>query len=613
MATATESAPRNHLADKPENSMGGRNLSIITPTIQMSAPPDDPMDITSGNSSSSSSNSNSNSINNNATMSAPSNSDSLPPPKSPVEDTLNAQAAPNGRPQLSSANDQLSPDNIIMPAPAAAAPAVHQPKIVQTAFIHKLYNMLEDKSIQHLISWSPTSESFVMQPSQEFSKVLAQYFKHTNISSFVRQLNMYGFHKVSDVFHHGAPDATIWEFKHGNGNFKRGDLVSLREIKRRASRHSLVHREYSNNQKAPPSQPGTPAEPMPPMQEVQGGDPRLNNIEHTLYDLSTRLQRHEENAQFMHIKHQAIMDTVSRLLQFNHDLSRAVLALAPSPDNPIHHDVSSLQGQVQRQMEEFRSLDEPHGSVFASTRPYFSNVENAPVSPRQMPQDDPRRSGPTLTVPGQPPRLLTYNNYRPAVPSNLSISTPGRRPFGSTSGNSTGTSPSSLRPHPPPPPSHPLSSVDLHPGLARRHTSADIRAAGWQGNPPPPNPPPTFSGPPSSQWPSSPSRLGLSEDQRIRDSFSHYSLQSASHPRSRPASPPPPPTFSTNGGGDTFGNWSWNSAGRDNKNLSVRDHSAPPTRRGSMAHILNPTDTAERDDEDEDPRGDEDRKRKRLI
>jgi len=34
-----------------------------------------------------------------------------------------------------------------------------------------------------------------------------------------------------------------------------------------------------------------------------------------------------------------------------------------------------------------------------------------------------------------------------------------------------------------------------------------------------------------------------------------------------------------------------------------------------MAHILNPTDTAERADEDEasaDPRGDDDRKRKRV-
>jgi hypothetical protein len=127
----------------------------------------------------------------------------------------------------------------------------------------------------------------------------------------------------------------MWEFKHGGGNFKRGDLVGLREIKRRASRHALVHREY-NNQKPPSSQPGTPAEPMAPMQE--GGDPRLSNLEHTIFDLSARLQRYEENAQVMHIKHQAIMETVARLLQFNHDLSRAVLALSPGPDSPIHRD-----------------------------------------------------------------------------------------------------------------------------------------------------------------------------------------------------------------------------------------------------------------------------------
>lgn len=64
----------------------------------------------------------------------------------------------------------------------------------------------------------------------------------------------------------------------------------------------------------------------------------MNSVEHTLYELSSRLQRQEENAQFMHIKNQAILETVARLLQFNHDLSRAVLALSPGPDNPIHRD-----------------------------------------------------------------------------------------------------------------------------------------------------------------------------------------------------------------------------------------------------------------------------------
>ncbi|KAL2020134.1 hypothetical protein VTK56DRAFT_8739 [Thermocarpiscus australiensis] len=584
MATVAESAPRNHSVERPEDAMGVRTVPIIAPTIQMSAPsPGEPMDITSPT---------------NSNSPAPASAAKIP------ESDMKVNGTTSERPQAAPQNEQAPAENITMPAPVAAAPALHQPKIVQTAFIHKLYNMLEDKSIQHLISWTPTAESFVMQPSHEFSKVLAQYFKHTNISSFVRQLNMYGFHKVSDVFAHGSPDSTMWEFKHGNGNFKRGDLMGLREIKRRASRHALVHREY-NNQKAPPSQPGTPAEPMAPMQEA--ADPRLHNLEHTVLDMSARLSRYEENAQCMQIKHHALMDTVARLLQFNHELSRAILALAPSPDNPIHRDVSALQGEVQRQMDTFRSLEEPHEPLFASTRPYFSNVENAPVSPRQMPQDDPRRANLAVHQSRQP------NYYRPSVPSNLSIGT--RRPYGSIGGNTAQSSPSSLRPQPPPPPPppgpHPLTNLELPPGsLARRHTSADIRAHGWQ-----PNPPSFASGPASSQWPSSPNRVPVADDHRIRESFSHYSLQPASQPHSRPATPPPP--LFANGGppppaSDTFGSWSWHSANNrgDNKNLMVKgDHSAPPTRRSSMAHILNP-DTSEEDGLD--PRGDDDRKRKRL-
>ncbi|KAI2611547.1 uncharacterized protein GGS25DRAFT_200855 [Hypoxylon fragiforme] len=569
MDVATESAPRTTPGHKTDESMGARTIPIITtssptPIIKMSAPSPmgDPMDI-----------------------STPTNPLA---PRSLNKNSDGDGSDSNDRQNIALSGEQTANSaSSTMPAPAAAA--VHQPKIVQTAFIHKLYNMLEDPNIQHLISWSNSAESFVMSPSHDFSKVLAQYFKHTNISSFVRQLNMYGFHKVSDVFHTGSPETALWEFKHGNGNFKRGDLVGLREIKRRASRHALVHREYSS-QKPTPSQPSTPAEPMPPIHD--GSDPRLASIEHSLYEVTSRLQRSEENAHYINIKQQAMADTMNRLLQLNQDLSRTVLSLVP-PENPIHRDVLALQGEMQRHTELFRSIDEPHEPIFPNSRQLFANIENPPVSPRQLAQDDQRRLGVHQSH--------KTNFHRPPVPSGLSISS--RRSYGSISGSTTQSSPSPLRSQAVPPAAgpHPLATVEPPPsGLPRRHTSADIRAHGWQPQPPPYG----SSGPPSSHWPSSPNRPPH-EDQRIREPPPHYSL-------SRPASPPAPFSNGSIGNGlESLNSWSWNSANRENKNLSVKDMSAPPTRRGSMAHILNPTDTAERDDED-DLRGDEDRKRKRL-
>ena len=96
---------------------------------------------------------------------------------------------------------------------------------------------------------------------------------------------------VSDVFHTGQPDSALWEFKHGNGNFKKGDLNGLREIKRRASRHALIHREsFTSPHKASVSQPGTPAEPA-----VDQSDPRMTNFEHSFYEMHARLMRTEES------------------------------------------------------------------------------------------------------------------------------------------------------------------------------------------------------------------------------------------------------------------------------------------------------------------------------
>ncbi|KNE63998.1 hypothetical protein AMAG_09059 [Allomyces macrogynus ATCC 38327] len=68
-----------------------------------------------------------------------------------------------------------------------------------STFISKLYAILQDKSIVHLICWTPNGDGFrVLSPTEFARQVLPACFKHNNISSFVRQLNMYGFSKVSD-------------------------------------------------------------------------------------------------------------------------------------------------------------------------------------------------------------------------------------------------------------------------------------------------------------------------------------------------------------------------------------------------------------------------------
>lgn len=116
---------------------------------------------------------------------------------------------------------------------------------------------------------------------------------------------------VSDVFHTGSPESTLWEFKHGNGNFKRGDLAGLREIKRRASRHALIHRDsFSTPHKPSVSQPGTPAEPLP-----DAGDSRLTNLEHSLYDMHARLMRTEESNTALSTKCALLSDSLVRCHQ----------------------------------------------------------------------------------------------------------------------------------------------------------------------------------------------------------------------------------------------------------------------------------------------------------
>ncbi|CAG8984229.1 hypothetical protein HYALB_00004212 [Hymenoscyphus albidus] len=63
-------------------------------------------------------------------------------------------------------------------------------------FVQKLSSFLDGAKNTELIRWSDRGDSFVVLDEDEFAKTLIpELFKHNNYASFVRQLNMYGFHK----------------------------------------------------------------------------------------------------------------------------------------------------------------------------------------------------------------------------------------------------------------------------------------------------------------------------------------------------------------------------------------------------------------------------------
>ncbi|KAI8865533.1 hypothetical protein GQ42DRAFT_110372, partial [Ramicandelaber brevisporus] len=64
------------------------------------------------------------------------------------------------------------------------------------SFVPKLYEMVSDPKLDHLISWTVSGRSFVVKDVDVFENlVLPAYFKHNNFQSFQRQLNLYSFQR----------------------------------------------------------------------------------------------------------------------------------------------------------------------------------------------------------------------------------------------------------------------------------------------------------------------------------------------------------------------------------------------------------------------------------
>lgn len=119
----------------------------------------------------------------------------VPPPAEPPSLTA--------FPQCLLAQCQPPPQELATAAPAtnSTARTVLRPPSAEAIapFVKKLYELVSDPATQKLICWSDehARQAFVVWDPVEFSAMLLpRFFKHSNFCSFVRQLNLYGFHKI---------------------------------------------------------------------------------------------------------------------------------------------------------------------------------------------------------------------------------------------------------------------------------------------------------------------------------------------------------------------------------------------------------------------------------
>uniref|UniRef100_A0A8C8C2K9 HSF-type DNA-binding domain-containing protein n=1 Tax=Oncorhynchus tshawytscha TaxID=74940 RepID=A0A8C8C2K9_ONCTS len=248
------------------------------------------------------------------------------------------------------------------------------------AFLTKLWTLIEDPDTDPLICWSPNGNSFHVFDQGQFSKdVLPKYFKHNNMTSFVRQLNMYGFRKVVHIEQGGLvkPEKDDMEFQHPY--FIRGQEPLLENIKRKVTNVSNVKHEDLKMSSDDVSKILTN------VQNIKGKQETIDSQIIAMKHENEALWREVASLRQKHVQQQKV---VNKLIQFLVTLvqSNRVLGMKRKiplmlNDSSSAHSMPKYSRQYSLEHLQASSSISPSGSPFTSTGLFTaeSSLNNGPI------------------------------------------------------------------------------------------------------------------------------------------------------------------------------------------------------------------------------------------
>ncbi|CAE6503639.1 unnamed protein product [Rhizoctonia solani] len=250
----------------------------------------------------------------------------LPPPIAILPPTLSPTKITRTLPELHG-NMASSTDQLALTKANRAPTVPTSTRQAVPAFLNKLYNMVSNPETDELVRWSDEGDSFYIPSHERLSKeLLPRFFKHGNFSSFVRQLNMYGFHKVPHLQQgvlQNSTETELWQFQ--NPHFQRGqpDLLCLITRKKTggnadggANVEDIQHSNHAVGPSASANQSNGPLEMTvltSSLAAIKKHQTSLSAELKTLQESNQHLWNEALAARDRHKKHQ---DTINKILKF---------------------------------------------------------------------------------------------------------------------------------------------------------------------------------------------------------------------------------------------------------------------------------------------------------
>jgi len=192
-------------------------------------------------------------------------------------------------------------------------------------FLVKLFKMTNNPAHRDVIAWSDDGTAFWVSDISRFSRdILPAYFKHNNYASFVRQLNIYGFHRNTNT--KGKVQVGVGMIERFiNPNFRLGREDLLVNIHRKAP--TTIKRNKSEAGGSTATTPA-PSEAGDAGMDANtfGGDGHSQLVE-------SRLVALERQVQFLHLQNQALAAQSARQQDALAHVMRVVSRMTGVDDN----------------------------------------------------------------------------------------------------------------------------------------------------------------------------------------------------------------------------------------------------------------------------------------